>query len=744
MREQLFADIIVNISHEKLDRTFQYRVPEQLAELIHVGSVVEVPFGGGDRPTKGYVLGLSDKAKIEAAKVKDINAVLTDSRLVSGEDALVLLAAWMREMYGTTMIQALKTVLPVKQKIKQKERKIIRLLLDEEELSAKIDFFRKKNQKARLRLLEALASEGSIPYEIVMGKLNISSATVKAMEKQEIVSCESFQVYRNPLHVTDKKGSSVTLNEQQLRAVKAIRENWGDPDKRVSLLYGITGSGKTEVYMELIAHAVERGQQAIVLIPEIALTYQTVMRFYKRFGERISVIHSKLSPGERYDQFLRAREGDIDVMIGPRSALFTPFPNLGIIIIDEEHEPTYQSESAPRYHARETAIRRAQIEDAMVVLGSATPSLESYSRALSGEYQLYRLSKRAKEESILPTAYIADMRREMRAGNRSIVGKLLEEKIQDRLDKGQQIMLFLNRRGYAGFVSCRECGHVIKCPHCDVSLSLHGNGKMICHYCGYQEPKPARCPKCGSEFISGFGIGTQQAVEMVQKKFPKARILRMDMDTTREKEGHQKILSAFEGREADILVGTQMIVKGHDFPNVTLVGILAADLSLYAQDFRAVERTFQLLTQAAGRAGRGSFAGEVVIQTYDPQHYCIRAAAAQDYEAFYNEEMIYRKVAGYPPVKKMMSIHGTCRQEEHLQIAMEYLKKIILRILGEQKAQVIGPAEESISKIQDVYRKVIYVKADNLGQLTGIQHKLEQYMEMNEGYRTVNIQFEME
>ncbi|MDO5538801.1 MAG: primosomal protein N' [Eubacteriales bacterium] len=739
----MFANIIVDISHEKLDRTFQYIVPDGLRDRIHAGSVVMIPFGKANRMTKGYVLQLSEKPEYDLSKMKEVQDVLTDESQITCEDRLVELAAWMRDIYGTTMIQALRTVLPVKKKMRQKEKKMIRLLIDKEETVQRLAFFRQKNQRARLRLLEALSDEKEIPYELVTGKLNVSSEAVKAMEKQGILACESFKVYRNPVHMKQEKAGTVILNEQQQKIVEDIVRRGKTSGKRVSLIHGITGSGKTEVYMELIADVIARGKQAIVLIPEIALTYQTVMRFYRRFGERTSVIHSKLSQGERYDQFLRARNGDIDVMIGPRSALFTPFPNLGIIIIDEEHEPTYQSESAPRYHARETGIHRAEIENALVVLGSATPSLEAYKRALDGEYNLYRLDKRAKD-SALPTSHIVDMREEMAGGNRSIISKVLGEKIRERLKSGQQVMLFLNRRGYSGFISCRSCGHVIMCPHCDVSLSLHGNGRMVCHYCGHQEAKPVRCPECGSEFISGFGIGTQQAQEIVQKQFPEARVLRMDMDTTREKDGHEKILSAFANQEADILIGTQMIVKGHDFPNVTLVGILAADLSLFAQDYRASERTFQLLTQAAGRAGRGKEPGEVVIQTYDPEHYCIRTAAAQDYAEFYDEEISYRMVAGYPPVKKMMSIHGSGRQEEHLQTAMEYLRKMVLRIYGEHKGNVIGPADESIARIQEIYRKVLYIKSDSVRELTEIKSRLEQYMEVNEGYRNINIQFEID
>lgn len=737
----MFADIIVNISHEKLDRTFQYLVPQELSKEVYPGAVVQVPFGKGDRLTKGYIVRLTEKPECELSRIKEIREVLSDC--ATGEDRLVALAAWMRRMYGSTMIQALKTVLPARQKVRRKEKKSVRLLLAQDAAREKLAFYQKKNQRARGRLLAALIEETEIPYEIVTGKLNISPATIRAMEEQKTVACVSVTVYRNPLHQTQGAARKIELNDEQRAVVEEIRRGWDDPAFPTCLIHGVTGSGKTEVYMEIIAEAVRRGEQAIVLIPEIALTYQTVMRFYRRFGERISIIHSRLSPGERYDQFIRAKNGDIDVMIGPRSALFTPFPNLGVIILDEEHEPTYQSESAPRYHARETAIYRAKLEHAKVILGSATPSMEAYSRAKSGEYRLFTLKTRATQ-NCLARAVVVDMRRELRLGNRSILGETLRGAIEERLKKGQQTILFLNRRGYSGFLSCRSCGHVIMCPHCDVSLSLHERRRLVCHYCGHQEEKPQRCPACGSEFISGFGVGTQQAQQMVQKQFPKARILRMDMDTTREKDGHEKILSAFANQEADILIGTQMIVKGHDFPNVTLVGILAADLSLFADDYRAAERTFQLLTQAAGRAGRGSEPGEVIIQTYDPEHYCIRTAAAQDYEAFYEEELGYRMVAGYPPARKLLTIHGACADAEHLQTAMEYLKRFLLKLYRNGAPNVIGPSDESIARIQEVYRKVLYVKADQTEQLTAIKERLEQYIEANEGYRNVTIQFDME
>lgn len=497
--------------------------------------------------------------------------------------------------------------------------------------------------------------------------------------------------------------------------------------------------------MELIACALEKGEQAIVLIPEISLTYQTVMRFYRRFGDRVSILHSKLSAGERYDQYEKAKKGLIDIMIGPRSALFTPFSNLGIIIIDEEHEESYKSESAPRYHARETAIKRAAMENAKVVLGSATPSIESYYRALHGKYTLFTLKKRANKRN-LPQVSVQDMRKELKEGNRGILSRRLQEWMQESLEKHQQIMLFLNRRGYAGFVACRSCGHVIGCPHCNVSLSLHGKGsaqeRLVCHYCGHSEKKPDLCPVCGSPYIGSFQVGTQQVSEQVHRIFPKARILRMDMDTTREKDGHARILSAFANQEADILVGTQMIVKGHDFPNVTLVGALAADLSLHMNDYTAAERTFQLLTQAAGRAGRGGQGGRVVIQTYEPEHYSIQAAAEQDYESFYSKEILYRRLMRYPPTAGMFTIHGSGEDEGYLGMAMDYLKKYLDALTRKCEARIVGPADETVSKVSDIYRKVIYIRHENPDILIRIKRKVEQYIEINRGFDKITIQYD--
>lgn len=734
----MYANIIVDITHEKLDKIFQYRVPSRLEGELSVGMEVLVPFGRGNRQTKGYVVGLTKSCSYEESKVKELLDISRSGVAIEGK--LVALAAWMKEQYGGTMIQSLKTVLPIKQKENARVKKRVRLLLNEEEGKEKLEFYLEKNQRARARLMAALLDDSVLDYELVSKKLNITLTVVRAMEEQGVLALETEQVYRNPVK-GKKEERSITFTGEQRHAVDAFWQDYEQEKHGTYLIYGVTGSGKTEVYIEMIRRVAAQGKQAIVLIPEIALTYQTVMRFYRNFGDRVSIMNSRLSAGERYDQMMRAKEGAIDVMIGPRSALFTPFPNLGLIVIDEEHESTYKSEQVPRYHARETAIARAGMEGASVILGSATPSMEAMYRAKSGEYALLEMPNRSGMQD-MAEVFTVDLREEIREGNRSILSRRLQEMIADRLEKHEQIMLFLNRRGYAGFVSCRECGHVIKCPHCDVSLSSHRNGKMVCHYCGYEEAKAPVCPECGSRHIGEFRAGTQQIEEMVKKQFPEARVLRMDMDTTRQKDGHEKILAAFANEEADILVGTQMIVKGHDFPNVTLVGVLAADMSLYADDYRAGERTFQLLTQAVGRAGRGKKKGEAVIQTYSPEHYGITTAAAQDYEAFYAEEIRYRELMGYPPAENLLAVLVSCGDEPLLEKGCRYLKEYALRIKKEGDVEIIGPASPGVGKINDVYRKVLYLKSERYDTLVRMKNYLEQYIEVNTGFQKMRIQFD--
>ncbi|MCH5254623.1 MAG: primosomal protein N' [Lachnospiraceae bacterium] len=736
-----YADVIVEISHEKVDRPFQYRIPDRLLEQVFPGVRVHVPFGRGNKDMTGYVVDLSDQTDYPPEKIKDIAGV--DENGTTVESDLIQTAYWMKSHYGSTIINALKTVLPVKQKLKQPVKKKIVRLCDKEEIERQITECTRKHQTAKCRVLEALLEEEILPYALLREKLNVAAPTINSLEKQGILSVEIENYYRNPVKMISGREAAKPLSKKQNLIIEDVIQDYRDGNVGTYLIHGITGSGKTEVYLGIIEQMIAMGRQAIVLIPEIALTYQTLLRFYKRFGDRVSVMNSTLSMGEKYDQMERARRSELDVIIGPRSALFTPFPNLGIIIIDEEHENSYKSESMPKYHARETAIRIASGKGASVVLGSATPSLEAYYRAKRGEYKLYRLNERLTGGQ-LPQVYTIDLREELKEGNRSIFSRKLKSLIKERLDAGEQSMLFLNRRGYAGFVSCRACGLVMKCPHCDVSLSEHRNGKLVCHYCGYEVGKPQKCPSCESKYLLGFKAGTEQIEEAVHKEFPGARVLRMDADSTRSKESYEKILSAFADGKADILVGTQMIVKGHDFPNVTLVGILAADLSLNQNDYRAGERTFQLLTQAAGRAGRGNKPGEVVIQTYQPEHYSIVHAANQDYDSFYAEEIVYRELLQYPPAAHMLAVLTVSKEEEQGSYVMEQFAKLVRERLGTEKELfIIGPAQASISKINDLYRHVLYFKHPDYERLVQIKDLLEAYSR-EEDWKTQSIQFDFD
>lgn len=742
MRE-LYADIIVDISHEKLDKTFQYRVPERLADTLEAGMCVVVPFGNGNRMIKGYVMGIGSECGFDPSRVKEIQGLVKDS--VEVEDKMIALAGWLRKNYGSTMIQALKTVLPAKQSVKKLERRTLQRLMGREEILSLLGESRRKKQVAKERLLQEILNQETIPYEWVTGKLGVSAQTVKSLERAGAVRVVSALSYRNPVRLEEHGDDGKTLSDAQRGIVEKVMADFDGGHPGVYLIHGITGSGKTEVYMQLIREVVERGRQAIVLIPEIALTYQTLLRFYRRFGDRVSVMNSTLSPGEKYDQCERAKNGEIDVIIGPRSALFTPFPKLGIIVMDEEHENSYKSESAPKYHARETAAEVARLHGASLVLGSATPSLEAYFRARSGEYRLFTLKERLTGGR-LPEVTVVDMRRELREGNRTIFSRRLQELLADRLAKGEQSILFLNRRGYAGFISCRSCGHVMKCPHCDVSLSEHKNGRLICHYCGYSEPKPKVCPECGSRYISGFKAGTQQIEEKLRELYPGVRTLRMDADTTRTKDSYERILSAFYNEEADVLIGTQMIVKGHDFPKVTLVGVLAADLSLSVGDYRSGERTFQLLTQAVGRAGRGILPGEAVIQTYQPDHYAVVHAAGQDYEGFYEEDILYREMLGYPPVSHMLAVQVFAREEERGRKLAEWLAGLAGTVKAGaegEKIQLLGPAPASIGRINDIFRFVCYVKCAKYGTLIQVKDLLEEAVQ-GRSLKTETVQFDFD
>lgn len=742
----IFADIIIDISVKSLDKTFQYIVPASLEDEVKTGSLVTVPFGNGNRQLKGYVVNLTDTPKFDRAKTKSITGV--EKNAIPAESHLLALAGWIKENYGASMNDAIKAVMPVKKEIKEQIQRTVYPLVSPGDMEKLATEFEKKHNTARARVLRCFAGLGSsiyyngIDYSYITKNLKCPKSVIDSLEQMGITSTSSSRQYRNPAKHEAPASTRHVLNSEQQHIASTVLADYAGGIRKTYLVHGVTGSGKTEVYMEIIEGVLSYGMQVIVLIPEIALTFQTVNRFYQRFGDRVSVIHSRLSAGERYDQFTRAKEGLVDIMIGPRSALFMPFRKLGLIVVDEEHETSYQSETPPKYHAREVAVQRAHMLGASVLLGSATPSLESYYKTQTGEYSLFTLKKRAGGAH-LPHVHIVDLREEFENKNYSVFSRKLSTLIEERLQKHEQSVIFINRRGYAGFISCRKCGEAIGCPHCSVSLKPHmHNGvvdRMKCHFCGYEIPLPSACPSCGSKYIGTFGIGTQQVEEAARKRFTGARILRMDADTTGGKDGHSRILGQFGRGEADILIGTQMIVKGHDFPNVTLVGIIAADLSLNAGDYRAAERTYQLVAQAAGRAGRGGKSGEVVLQTYQPCHYSIVHAANQDYESFYNQEISIREMLHYPPVSNILGVLVFSENEES---ALK-LAGIISEIAEQyQTVTVLGPADAPVAKAKDIYRKMVYGKCMDYSTLCSVKDYIEAFKEQDTEFRDCGINFE--
>lgn len=743
----MYADIIVDISVEALDKTYQYHIPEQMEELVRIGTPVRVPFGRGNRILQGFVVNLTEQPAFDVNRIKDILKV--EQKQVPAEGQLLALAGFIRDRYGSTMNEALKTVLPVRKKIKSVEEHWLNFAMDERSVMDILHEYERKHYVAKVRLIRGLLAEGgTMTRRQADRRYQVKKPVVDGLVKDGILTVTREKKYRNPLDLGSARqepDASRVLNEEQREIVEDFAKEYKNGLRRPYLLYGITGSGKTEVFIRFLETVLAEGKQAIVLIPEIALTFQTVSRFRQAFGERVSVIHSRLSEGERYDQYERARMGDLDIMIGPRSALFTPFERLGAIILDEEHENSYISEGVPRYHSDEVALFRASQTGASVIFGSATPSVKSYLMAKEGRYKEYRLTRRAGD-ALLPDIHVVDLRQELREKNRSVFSRILRQKILDRLEKKEQIMLFINRRGYAGFVSCRNCGNVLQCPHCDVSMTAHKNhlgevDTLVCHYCGHAVRMPERCPECGSPYIAAFGLGTQKVEEMLQRQFPMAKVLRMDADTTSGKHGHESVLSGFREGRADILIGTQMIVKGHDFPNVTLVAALAADMSMFENDYRSSERTFQLLMQASGRAGRGQKRGEVVIQTYRPDHYVIQSVAAQDAEIFYENELAYRRMLSYPPYFSMLTVRILSEDREK---GLACVRELAAAVRGKcsSLASVVGPADDAGKKRKDQFGFTFYVKTRELAQLEVVKAWLDQEFEKKK--YTCYIQYEVD
>nr|WP_295971972.1 primosomal protein N' [uncultured Bacillus sp.] len=773
------AKVIVDVPAKMTDKPFDYLIPESLQGCVVPGMRVVVPFG--PRRVQGFVLAIETESSFD--KLREIIEPMDIEPVLNKE--LLHLSDWLTEKTLCYKISAFQVMLPpalkakYEKKIKLKdqsnidelsevirpcfyEKKVLNwdevlqtghlAAFQKEAAAGKLEVLYEVKERIRKKQIKVITPIGSPEFSLLRGskqklvmeyfaanpepiernqllnQLNVSAAVLKGLLEKGLLKESRREVYRDPFaDRIIRHTKPLALTNEQSAAIKPILSSIIAKKHEVFLLYGVTGSGKTEVYLQSIQKVLEEGREGIVLVPEISLTPQMVNRFKSRFGDQVAVLHSGLSIGEKYDEWRKIQRKEVKVVVGARSAVFAPFENLGIIIIDEEHETSYKQEDNPRYHARDVAIERGIRHQCPVILGSATPSLESFARAKKGVYSLLTLSKRMNEHD-LPEVQIVDMREELREGNRSMFSQILYEKIQERLAKKEQIVLFLNKRGHSSFVMCRDCGYVIQCPNCDISLTYHRSSQqMKCHYCGYEASVPRICPECASEHIRYFGTGTQKVEEELGKIFPGARVIRMDVDTTSRKGAHEKLLSAFHEGKADILLGTQMIAKGLDFPNITLVGVLSADTMLHLPDFRSSEKTFQLLTQVSGRAGRHELAGEVIIQTYSPEHYSIELAGEQDYDKFYSKEMMIRKIHQYPPFYYLALI--TVNHEDLMKAvaAVEKITRFLHSRLS-QNALILGPVASPIPRINNKYRYQCLIKYKQESRLTEtLKEILEHY-----------------
>ena len=696
---KLYAEVIINSEALEIDRPFTYKVPEEFNNEIKIGQIVKVPFGKGNKTSEGFILNLKNDDNIKF-KTKNIAAILVKDPVIYEDD--INLIEFLREKTLCKYIDAFRLLIPVgiMKGAKAKKKRVI--VLKNEDLS------NIKNPDGNKKIVEFFkTNSGKYTKSELINDHSISQYKLNKLIENEVLSIEEESVFRYNDRVYNKDSAKTLTIEQE----NIIREYINSDDK-MFLLKGVTGSGKTEVYMKLVERVLLEGKSAIILVPEIALTPQMIERFKGRFGVNVALFHSKLSDGERFDEWFRVKEGKAKVIVGARSAIFLPAKNLGLIIIDEEHENTYKSEQNPKYQTKEVAEYLSELKGCKVILGSATPSIETYYRALTGEMKLLELNSRVDNKP-MPPMKVIDMRNELKGGNKSLFSRELFIAIQERLKRKEQIILFLNRRGFSTFVSCRSCGYVFKCDECDISMTYHKNGLLICHYCGKTKREPRECPKCHSKYVKFFGAGTQRVEEEVKKYFNNVRILRMDVDTTRDKHSYERIYNTFKNGEADILIGTQMVSKGLDFKNVTLVGILAADMSINIPDYRAAERTFQIITQVAGRAGRGDKQGEVLIQTYTPQHYSLQYAVNYDYEGFYEKEFTVRAMMKYPPFGKLLLINGTSKKEELLKNFMHKITMMIKPLVEScLDIEILGPIPCMISKVKENYRWQIVIKGE--------------------------------
>ncbi len=697
----LYGEIILNSEAVEIDRPFTYKIPEKLNDKVSVGHIVKVPFGFRNKPVEGFIIDIKKEDEVNFDyKVKELLSIETEEPIITLDD--IELIYFLKEKYLCKYIDAFRLLIPIgiMKGAKNKVKNVIVLI--------KEDLDDIKNPDGYKEIISIIKeNSGKYSKSELIKNFSISQYKINNLLKKGILKSVEEIVFRyNEREYIKDEDKELTY--EQHSAIEKILTS----DKNIFLLKGVTGSGKTEIYMRLVQRALINDKSAIILVPEIALTPQMIERFKGRFGKDVALFHSRLSDGERFDEWHRVKEGKARVIVGARSALFLPAKNLGLIIIDEEHENTYKSEQNPKYQAKEVAEYIANKRGAKLVLGSATPTIESYYRAISGEIDLVEITKRVDGKP-MPKMEVVDMREELKIGNRSLFSRKLFKSIEEALAKKEQIVLFLNRRGFSTFVSCRSCGYVFKCDECEISMTYHKNGFLVCHYCGKTKREPNKCPKCESKYVKFFGAGTQRVEDEIKKYFKDAKVIRMDVDTTRAKDSHEKLYNAFKKGEGDILIGTQMISKGLDFPNVTLVGILAADMSINIPDYRSAERTFQLITQVAGRAGRGNKEGKVVIQTYTPEHYSLQYAKDYDYEGFYEKEFTVRALMNYPPFGKILLISGTSKDENILKDFMKDIaNKISVLIKDYNEVEILGPIPCMISKIKENFRRQIVLKGE--------------------------------
>ncbi|WP_316274681.1 primosomal protein N' [Bacillus halotolerans] len=797
-----FAEVIVDVSTKNIDRPFDYKIPDHLKGMIKTGMRVIVPFG--PRKIQGFVTAVKDTSDLSGKSVKEVENLLDLTPVLTEE--LMHLSSWLSDKTLSFKITALQAMLPAALKAKyEKELKIAegadippqveRLFSETKSLlysdipdhdtlkiiqkqvqKGHIDVTYKVAQKANkkmVRYIQANAGKEELSKQAegltrqaakqqailhffmtepegtkisaadLCKKTDASSATIKTLIQKGLLKETYEEVYRDPYQdKMFKKTEPLPLTDEQSAAFQPIRRTLDNNEHQVFLLHGVTGSGKTEIYLQSIEKVLAKGKEAIVLVPEISLTPQMVHRFKGRFGSQVAVMHSGLSTGEKYDEWRKIHRKEVRLVVGARSAIFAPFENLGMIIIDEEHESSYKQEEMPRYHAKEVAIKRAEHHRCPVVLGSATPTLESYARAQKGVYELLSLKHRVNHQ-VMPEVSLVDMREELRNGNRSMFSIELMEKLEETIAKGEQAVLFLNKRGYSSFVMCRDCGYVPQCPHCDISMTYHRSGqRMKCHYCGHEEPVPHTCPECGSDHIRFFGTGTQRVEEELTKVLPHARVIRMDVDTTSRKGAHEKLLSAFGEGKADILLGTQMIAKGLDFPNVTLVGVLSADTTLHIPDFRSAEKTFQLLTQVSGRAGRHEKPGNVIIQTYTPSHYSIQLTKTHDYETFYQQEMAHRREQSYPPYYYLALVTVSHEEVAKAAVTAEKIAHFLKANCGAD-TKILGPSASPIARIKDRYRYQCVIKYKQEIQISALLKKILEHYKREIEQKHVMISIDM-